>query len=99
MFRSLCAAAACAAFAACVRNPATGNLQLNLVSESQEIELGKQASQQVEQSIGLYKDQKLEAYVSTLGQSLAQQTNRKNLPWQFHVVEDCLLYTSDAADE
>src|SRR5258706_3632511 len=89
MFRSLCAAAAaCAGFAACVRNPATGNLQLNLVSESQEIELGKQASQQVEQSIGLYKDQKLEAYVSTLGQSLAQQTNRKNLPWQFHVVED-----------
>jgi predicted Zn-dependent protease len=91
MFRSLCAAAACAAFAACVRNPATGNLQLNLVSESQEIELGKQASQQVEQSIGLYKDQKLEAYVSTLGQSLAQQTNRKNLPWQFHVVEDAAV--------
>ena len=52
MFRILCAAVACAAFAACVRNPATGNLQLNLVSESQEIDMGKQAAQDVEQSIG-----------------------------------------------
>src|SRR5207245_11557076 len=81
------AAAACAAFAACVRNPATGNLQLNLVSESQEVEMGKQAAQEVEQSIGLYKDPKLTAYVSKMGQSLAQQTSRQNLPWQFHVVE------------
>jgi predicted Zn-dependent protease len=88
MLRILCAAAACAAFSACVRNPATGNLQLNLVSESQEIEMGKQAAQEVEQSIGLYKDPKVEAYVSKMGQSLAEQTNRKGLPWQFHVVED-----------
>ena len=91
MFRILCAAVACAAFAACVRNPATGNLQLNLVSESQEIDIGKQAAQDVEQSIGLYKDAKLTAYVSKMGQSLAQHTNRKNLPWQFHVVEDAAV--------
>src|SRR5207253_56392 len=91
MFRILCAAVACAAFAACVRNPATGNLQLNLVSESQEIDMGKQAAQDVEQSIGLYKDAKLTAYVSKMGQSLAQHTNRKNLPWQFHVVEDAAV--------
>ena len=88
MFRALCAAAACAATAACVRNPATGNLQLNLISESQEIDLGKQAAQDVDQSLGLYKDQKVEAYVARLGQSLSQQTNRKTLPWQFRVVED-----------
>ena len=88
MFRLACAAAACAAAAACVRNPATGNLQLNLVSESQEVDMGKQAAQEVDQSLGLYKDAKLEAYVARLGQSLSQQTNRKNLPWQFHIVED-----------
>jgi predicted Zn-dependent protease len=91
MPRILCAAAACAAFAACVRNPATGNLQLNLISESQEIEMGKQAAQQVEQSIGLYKDPKVESYVAKLGQTLSQETNRKNLPWQFHVVEDAAV--------
>src|SRR5215470_19834047 len=88
MPRLLCAALACAASTACVRNPATGNLQLNLISESEEIELGKQAAQEVEQTIGLYKDPKLEAYVANLGQALSQKTNRPNLPWQFHVVED-----------
>jgi len=88
MFRILCAAAACAGFTACVRNPATGNLQLNLVSESQEIDMGKQAAQEVKQSIGLYKDDKLQAYVGRLGQSLSQETTRKSLPWEFHVVED-----------
>ncbi|HWE22908.1 MAG TPA: M48 family metalloprotease [Myxococcales bacterium] len=88
MLRIACAAAACAAAVACVRNPATGNLQLNLVSESQEIDMGKQAAQEVDQSLGLYKDPKIEAYVAKLGQSLAQHTERKNLPWQFHVVED-----------
>ena len=91
MLRLLCAVAACAASVACVRNPATGNLQLNLISESQEIELGKQAAQEVEQSIGLYKDPKLEAYVASLGQALSQKTNRPNLPWQFHVVEDAAV--------
>ncbi len=91
MLRLLCAAAACAVFAACVRNPATGNLQLNLISESQEIEMGKQAAQEVEQSIGLYKDPKIQSYVANLGQTLSQQTTRKNLPWQFHVVEDAAV--------
>src|SRR5437899_4119140 len=84
-------AAACAALAACVRNPATGNLQLDLIPESQEVEMGKQAAQEVKQSIGLYKDDKVQSYVGRLGQSLSQQTTRKNLPWEFHVVEDAAV--------
>jgi predicted Zn-dependent protease len=91
MLRILCAAAVCAAFPGCVRNPATGNLQLNLISESQEIDMGKQAAQDVEKSLGLYKDPKVESYVRSLGQTLSQETNRKNLPWQFHVVEDAAV--------
>src|SRR6267154_1262989 len=82
------AAAASAILFGCVRNPATGKLQLDLLSESQEVEMGKQAAQQVEQTMGTVKDPKLEAYVTRLGQSLAKQTTRPNLPWQFHVVED-----------
>ena len=61
MVRLFCAAAVCAGVAACVRNPATGNLQLNLVSESQEVDMGKQAAQEVDQSLGLYKNAKIEA--------------------------------------
>lgn len=73
---------------ACVRNPATGKLELDLISESQEVEMGKQAALQAEQSLGLYKDAKLEAYVTDLGNRLAQATPRKGLPWQFHIVDD-----------
>ncbi len=82
------AAAVCLALAGCVRNPATGKLELNLLSQSQEIELGKQGAAEVEQAIGLYRDPKIEEYVATLGHGLSQQTPRKDLPWQFHVVED-----------
>ena len=73
---------------ACVRNPATGKLELDLIPEGQEIEMGKQAALQAEQSLGLYKDAKLEAYVTDLGMRLSQATPRKKLPWQFHIVDD-----------
>jgi predicted Zn-dependent protease len=53
--------------AACFRNPATGQLQLDLLSESQEVEIGKQAALETEQTIGLYRDDKLEAFVGDLG--------------------------------
>src|SRR5258708_29632298 len=76
------------ALAGCVRNPATGKLELNLLSQSQEIGLGKQVAAEVEQAIGLYRDPKIEEYVATLGHALSQQTPRTDLPWQFHVVED-----------
>jgi len=57
-------------FGACVRNPATGHQQLNLVPESQEIQMGQQAAKEVAQSIGLYKDAKVESYVADLGNKL-----------------------------
>ena len=37
---------------ACARNPVTGKNELSLVSESQEIQMGKQAAQEVAQTIG-----------------------------------------------
>src|ERR1700737_1897867 len=76
---------------ACVRNPATGERQLNLISESEEIQLGKQAAQEVEQSIGLYSDAKLQAYLDGLGKKLAALSDRPNVPWQFHVVDDAAV--------
>jgi predicted Zn-dependent protease len=72
----------------CARNPVTGKSELSLVSESQEIQMGQQASQDVAQSIGLYKDAKLESYVATLGKRMAAASERPNLPWEFHVVDD-----------
>src|SRR5215218_373404 len=72
----------------CARNPVTGKSELALVSESQEIQMGKQAAQDVAQTIGLYNDPKVQAYVAGIGKRLAANSERPNLPWEFHVVDD-----------
>jgi predicted Zn-dependent protease len=72
----------------CARNPVTGKNELSLVSESQEIEMGKQSAQQVQQSIGFYEDPQVQAYVSAIGMKMAKASERPNLPWEFHVVND-----------
>jgi predicted Zn-dependent protease len=72
----------------CARNPVTGELQLALISEAQEIQMGQQAAQEVAASIGLVDDPALQQYVSDLGQRLAASSERPHLPWSFAVVDD-----------
>ena len=74
--------------AGCARNPVTGKSQLSLVSESQEIAMGKQGAQDVAQTIGLYDNATAQAYVAEVGKPIAAASERPNLPWEFHVVDD-----------
>ncbi len=74
--------------AGCATNPVTGKSQLSLVSESQEIEMGKEAAQQTIQQIGLVDNPQVQAYVSEIGMKMAKASERPNLPWEFHVVND-----------
>jgi predicted Zn-dependent protease len=73
---------------ACALNPATGERQLALISEAHEIELGRQAARQVEQTIGLVDDRALQDYVRRIGNALAAASERPSLPWRFAVVDD-----------
>jgi predicted Zn-dependent protease len=72
----------------CARNPVTGQLQLALVPESQEIQMGQEASQQVIATMGLVEDQALQDYVRELGNRMAADSERPHLPWSFGVVDD-----------
>ncbi len=72
----------------CARNPATGEQQLSLISENQEIQMGQQEDQAVQASIGVYDDAALQRYVSDLGKKLAATSERPDLPWTFRVVDD-----------
>jgi predicted Zn-dependent protease len=72
----------------CSTNPATGKRQIAMVSEEQEIAMGREADQQVVQQLGLYNDQDVQAYVNKLGKQLAADSERPNLPWTFRVVDD-----------
>jgi predicted Zn-dependent protease len=73
---------------ACATNPVTGKRELALVSEEQEIQMGRQAAQEVAQTLGLVDDDGLQQYVQRVGASLAADTERPGLPWTFRVVED-----------
>src|SRR5687767_14529206 len=74
--------------AACATNPVTGRRQLALISENQEIQMGQQYAKEVEGSIGLYPDQRLQGYVAGIGKTLASQSERPEVPFQFHVLDD-----------
>ncbi len=76
-----------AAAAACAVNPVTGQRELMLYSESQEIELGKQTDAEVAATYGIYDDPALQSYVSKLGLALAAKGQRPGLPWRFTVVD------------
>ena len=75
----------------CPVNPATGERQLILMSESQEIKMGRQVSEQVEATMGLYDDPDLQEYVGGIGMDLAAQSEKPDLPWSFKVVDDDLV--------
>ncbi|HEX5421090.1 MAG TPA: M48 family metalloprotease [Gammaproteobacteria bacterium] len=79
---------ALAAAAGCTVNPVTGERELSLISEQQAISMGKESAAQVEQTVGLVPDQGLQSYVASVGHKLAADTERPDLPWEFHVVDD-----------
>ncbi len=80
--------AAALLLAGCAVNPATGHRELMLVSESQEIAMGRQYDQEVVASIGLYPEPVLQRYIQDLGSRLAATSERPALPWTFRVVDD-----------
>jgi predicted Zn-dependent protease len=58
-----------------------------LLSESDEIKLGRQTDAQVRKQYGVYEDQKLNAYLNDMCQRLAKVSHRPNLPYKFEMVD------------
>jgi len=83
--------AATAFLVACATNPVTGNRELSLVSESDEIAMGQEGAKQVIASIGLVPDNALQSYVSNLGLTMARASERPNIPWQVNVLDDPIV--------
>ena len=73
--------------AACATNPVTGKRELSLMSEGQEIAMGKENHPQILAEMGQYNDPELQRYVSDLGLRLAKSSERPTLPWTFTVVD------------
>jgi predicted Zn-dependent protease len=73
---------------ACATNPATGQRQLMLVSEADEIKMGREADADVRKTMGVYGDAAWQAYVTSVGMKLAKASHRPNLPWSFTVIDE-----------
>lgn len=73
---------------ACAVNPVSGDRQLMLVSEEQEIAMGAEGAASVANTIGLVEDAALQNYVQALGMRLAVDSERPQLPWSFKVIDD-----------
>jgi predicted Zn-dependent protease len=71
----------------CAVNPVTGKKELSLISEAQEIALGKQTDVEVRQQYGVYSDPEINAYVQSVGNSLVPHTHRPQLAYQFAVLD------------
>ena len=57
----------------CAVNPVTGERELSLYSEQDEITLGNETDGQIKRVYGVYNDPELNKYVMGVGQSLSPQ--------------------------
>lgn len=65
-----------------------GNISnINIFSDAQEVQLGKQFSRQIEQEMKIYSDPIVTAYIDQLGQHLANHSQRQNVVYHFKVVD------------
>ncbi|WP_092021593.1 M48 family metalloprotease [Marinobacter zhejiangensis] len=72
----------------CAVNPVTGESQLSLISESQEMAMGAEQYIPTQQTQGgqFYLDPNLTFYVSEVGNKLAAVSDRPDLPYEFVIL-------------
>jgi len=73
--------------AGCAKNPVSGEQDFVMLSESDEIQLGKQAHQDTLKKYAVYPDKNLQVYVNRIGQALAKKSHRGALKFTFTVLD------------
>ncbi len=71
----------------CAQNPVTGESDFVLMSEDQELAMGRQASRQVRREYAVYEDRELQRYVAGIGRRLAALSHRPGLVYHFTVLD------------
>ncbi|MDO8351143.1 MAG: M48 family metalloprotease [Gallionella sp.] len=71
----------------CAQNPVTGSTDFVMMSESQEIAIGRQSDEQVKKQYQVYGSRSLQNYVNKVGQRIAKQSHRPDLQYHFTVLD------------
>jgi beta-barrel assembly-enhancing protease len=85
---SLGAALAVVALAAGCASSGVNQGDINLISLEQEWQLGQQLERDLATKLSINRDAAINGYVDRLGRRLLAQTEMRNLPWKFHVVNN-----------
>jgi predicted Zn-dependent protease len=72
----------------CATNPVTGRRELSLISEAQEVQMGREASQADLRRVGSMANPQAQELVRRIGTQMAAKSERPNLPWEFHVLDE-----------
>jgi predicted Zn-dependent protease len=75
----------------CAVNPVSGKQELMLLSEADEVKLGRETDVQVTKEYGLYEDPKLIPYLDDLCQRLGKISHRPNLTYQFKILDSSVV--------
>ncbi len=69
----------------CADNPLTGNRELMLIPEEQDVEIGKAYAPEIEKALGgRIKDQVLQDYIDGIGQKICRISHKPS--WEYHYV-------------
>lgn len=74
-------------FPSCAVNPVTGRQELMLLSEQDEIRLGRETDTEIIKQYGLYEDPKLSEYLNEICQRIAKVSHRPQLNYQLKIID------------
>jgi predicted Zn-dependent protease len=80
-------AAVAAGIAACALNPVSGERELALLTEADELKLGRDNDAEIRKQYGVYDNPRLQAAVQQIGARLAAQSHRPQLTYTFTVLD------------
>jgi len=73
--------------AGCAMNPVTGRKQFVMMSEGQEIGMGKESDPQIMAFFGSYNDPRLQKFINEKGQEMVKVSHRSKLAYEFKIVD------------
>jgi predicted Zn-dependent protease len=75
----------------CAVNPVTGSRELMLLSEADEVNMGRETDAEVVQEYGIFKDPELTTYLDGMCQRLGKVSHRPNLNYQLKILDAAVV--------
>lgn len=75
----------------CAINPVTGEKELMLISEEQEIALGAQSDPSIIANFGLYDDANMQRFIEEKGTAMGKISHRPHLDYKFRILDSPVI--------